>query len=116
MVDKQRFGKSIDAELFGERVFLIFAVLDGLVGPERYPGEFLFRGIFAFDKCFQRVAIFVLADSNNLKAAVAIFLIVFLYVGYFCDAWRAPRCPEINQNDFAFELGQVEGPAVYAFR
>jgi hypothetical protein len=57
-------------------------------------------------------AIVIHRDTENFEAAVLVFALEFLEPGDLNDAGSAPGCPEIEQDDFALIVGEVNDLAV----
>ncbi len=66
---------------------------------ELCPGDF-----FVYAKeCFYRVDFLIEADADDLEALGMILFVDFDEVRKFGDAGSAPRGPEIDDDDLAFE-------------
>src|SRR6185369_12304904 len=71
-----------------------FVVPTGAIEVLR-PGDTLL-----LDKSVHRIAIVIQIDANDYKIIIAgIFCGQLFYARQFFPAWRAPGCPEVDQND-----------------
>ena len=90
-------GDAVDIKPGGDLIFPPLAVK--VIGPL----DFMLHKIF-----IQSLTILIQADPNDLKSFVVIVLVYRQQVGRFGSARPAPGGPEINQDNLAFQLADID--------
>ena len=100
--DENRAGDSVNSVVFGNRNRSPGFGL--LTGNDSFTVKHLFPGnVVVFEEFIQSFFLFgiVTGNADDLKSFVVIGSVSLFDVWQFRAARTAPRCPEVNQNDFA---------------